>query len=144
MVGIVNSELVASIAPPRKVVAIAFERGEGVRRIFTYLGREPAFPAVTVNDLERELYRQFTGSELIEVTCDEEPECDVTVRGGDDDPTKAVVTDFTATLLVTAKLRLPGGAEPLLKVSVTYTGSDLDDPDKRRLRADFAEPSAEG
>jgi hypothetical protein len=130
--------LIPSLNPPRHVEISGFDSAEKSGHMMSWLRRGPDFLRFVVNDVEAELYRQTPGAQLLSLRCNNEPELQTQARPMDESDHIAVVTDFSVTFPLTARVKMVQGSLWKLDIQLGYDASNAHLHDGRRqLRLNF-------
>ncbi|MES1195665.1 MAG: hypothetical protein ABUL58_01820 [Steroidobacter sp.] len=128
---------VESLNAPHKIKVEGFEVVEKASHMLQWLGKGDNFREYIVNDIEKELYAQDRGSQLMSVLCKSEPNYETKAIKNSVDSSKVVVTQFSVTFPLIVKIRASDGQEWSLDVQYNYTATNLNNPGQKQLALNF-------
>jgi hypothetical protein len=119
-----------------RVEVVGFECAEKSLSMLGYLGRGTQFPEFLIVDIDKELKRQDSRSELLKVECTGEPELKAASVPVEGDPSKNMLSSLSMTFPVNVEVR-NGNTIINLKVEHNYSVQGLHDSDVPKLNQNF-------
>ena len=99
-------------------------------------GRGKDYRSFVVADIEKSLYEQQPGSQLLKIECTGEPELLTGALPQNDDENKAIITKLSVTFPLKATVNL-SGAVWVLNIDQNYYAVNLNKPAERKLTQNF-------
>lgn len=128
---------VASLQEPARIAISGFEVVDGSVHMLEWLGRGRDFRTFVTRDVERELYAQDPGAQLISLACVDKPDCETRAMPRDDGTTLATLTSFRVVFKLSALVAASNGSRWWLELRPSYLASNLDNPSGRKLQYQF-------
>ena len=127
---------IKSINEGNTIDVSGFDCAEESAHMIEWLGRGKDYRSFVIADVEKSLYDQQPGSQLLKIECTGEPELLTGALPQNGDETKAIVTRFSATFPLKATVNLSGTVWVLI-IDQNYYAENLNTPSERKLTQNF-------
>ncbi len=131
-----------SINSGKKVEVIGFDCADESLHMIDWLGLGTNYRNFVISDVEKALYVQQPGSQLLKIECTAKPELLTAVLPNEGDDSKAILTKFSVTFPLKATINLSGNIW-VLTIDQNYYAENLNTPDKRKLTENFTVKGSE-
>ncbi|QEY12645.1 hypothetical protein D0B88_10525 [Cellvibrio sp. KY-YJ-3] len=125
-----------SINEGKSIEISGFDCAEKSVHMIEWLGLGKDYRKFVVSNVESELYKQQSGSQLLKLQCTSEPEFLTGALPQNGDDSKAILTRFSATFPLKATINLSGEVW-VLSIDQNYYAENLNSPNERKLTRNF-------
>jgi hypothetical protein len=135
---VISDNEVASLKEPARISISGFEVADESAHMFEWLGRGHDFRTFVTRDVERELYAQDAGAQLISIACVDKPDLETRLMPRNDGTTLATLTSFRVVFKLSVLVAASNGTRWRLDLRPSYFASNLDQPSERKLQYQFS------
>ena len=132
----VLAESMNSINKGKTIEISGFDCADKSTHMIKWLGRGKDYRSFVVADVEKELYKQQPGSQLIKLECTGEPELLTGALPTNGDESKVILAKFSVTFPLKATVNLSGQIW-VLSIDQNYYAENLNVPNKHKLTLNF-------
>ena len=132
----VLAESMNSINKGKTIEISGFDCADKSTHMIEWLGRGKDYRSFVVADVEKELYKQQPGSQLIKLECTGEPELLTGALPTNGDESKVILAKFSVTFPLKATVNLSGQIW-VLSIDQNYYAENLNVPNKHKLTLNF-------
>lgn len=129
-----NRDVVMGTSSHNKLIRIeGFSCIDEISNMMSWLGRGKDYRRFIIEDLERELYEQDSGSQLISITLEGAPKYETKLLKKAQEDREAIVSRFVVMLPINLIVKSTNGDKWKLKVELKYKAINIESPEEFKL-----------
>jgi len=134
-----QAKSVASIHTGQQIEVSGFDCAKDALHVMDLLGRGPDFPAFVIADVERELDRQESGSQLLSISCTGEPQLKASQAPAPEDNSKAILSSLSMSFPLSIAVTHESNVNHVMHLSVeqNYLVENLDKNNQAKVTQNF-------